>query len=179
MLPYVGNVESWEYIMSKAEGDGFAEASPTFEHGLAEAGSLWSLKPSKLLERIMSTSLSDSIETAQSVRTGLPISEWQNLIDAGLLDESAVAEANLLSSEHVARAKKAGNFDAGAAQRIIRVIRVTALARDTFGADAAKIWLSRETPPLGNKSPLSLLDTDEGARAVETLIGRIDHGIAA
>jgi uncharacterized protein (DUF2384 family) len=32
---------------------------------------------------------------------------------------------------------------------------------------------------LAGESPLDLLDTDEGAREVETLLGRIAHGIAA
>jgi uncharacterized protein (DUF2384 family) len=32
---------------------------------------------------------------------------------------------------------------------------------------------------LGGQAPLDLLDTDAGARAVETLLGRIAYGIAA
>jgi uncharacterized protein (DUF2384 family) len=32
---------------------------------------------------------------------------------------------------------------------------------------------------LAGERPLDLLDTDEGAREVETLLGRISHGIAA
>lgn len=56
---------------------------------------------------------------------------------------------------------------------------VVAKARETFGDDrkAAK-WLSRENRNLG-ASPLECAFTEEGARKVLTMLGRIDHGIGA
>jgi uncharacterized protein (DUF2384 family) len=40
-------------------------------------------------------------------------------------------------------------------------------------------WLARENRALGGQTPLSLADTDLGARSVEALLGRIGHGLAA
>ncbi|WP_377315285.1 antitoxin Xre/MbcA/ParS toxin-binding domain-containing protein [Phaeospirillum tilakii] len=59
-------------------------------------------------------------------------------------------------------------------------LAVETLAEQTF-ADPAKgrAWLLRTTASLGGRRPLDLLDTEEGAREVETLLGRIAHGIAA
>ena len=58
--------------------------------------------------------------------------------------------------------------------------RLIAVAEETFGSqEKANIWLRRPTTALGGEAPLDLLDTDEGARQVETLLGRIAHGIAA
>lgn len=56
--------------------------------------------------------------------------------------------------------------------------RIIALSTETFGREKALKWLHRPTAALGGETPLSLLDTNDGARAVETLIGRIGHGIA-
>lgn len=64
--------------------------------------------------------------------------------------------------------------------RLVRVARVLAAAEETFGSrEKAGAWLCRPTVALGGERPLHLLDTDEGARRVETLLGRIAHGIAA
>jgi putative toxin-antitoxin system antitoxin component (TIGR02293 family) len=62
----------------------------------------------------------------------------------------------------------------------LRVARVLAAAEETFGSqEKAGAWLRRPTVALAGERPLELLDTDEGSREVETLLGRISHGIAA
>ena len=64
--------------------------------------------------------------------------------------------------------------------RLLRVARVLAIAEETFGnREKAGIWLRRPTQALTGEMPFALLDTNEGARAVETLLGYIAHGIAA
>ena len=61
-----------------------------------------------------------------------------------------------------------------------RFFRVQQKARQTFGSEErAMQWLKRSTRPLNDHAPVALLDTDEGARLVEDLLTRIDHGIAA
>lgn len=62
----------------------------------------------------------------------------------------------------------------------LRVKRVLSMAIETFGnRDKALVWLRRPCAPLDDEAPLRRLDTEEGARQVETLLGRIAHGIAA
>lgn len=58
--------------------------------------------------------------------------------------------------------------------------RLLQMAIDTFGTrDKALLWLRRPTTALAGASPLNRLDTDEGARQAERLLGHIAHGIAA
>ena len=64
--------------------------------------------------------------------------------------------------------------------RLLRLVRLVAQAEETFGdRDRASDWLGRQNRALGGYAPIMMADTDEGVRAVETLLGRIDHGIAA
>ena len=64
--------------------------------------------------------------------------------------------------------------------RLIREAWVLAIAEETFtNSVKAHVWLRRPTEILGGKRPLDLLDTEEGAREIELLLGRIAHGIAA
>jgi putative toxin-antitoxin system antitoxin component (TIGR02293 family) len=37
-------------------------------------------------------------------------------------------------------------------------------------------WLRRPNRALGNQTPLELMDTDIGAKQVEDVLGRIEHG---
>ncbi len=58
--------------------------------------------------------------------------------------------------------------------------QIIARATNTFGSqERALAWLKRPSDPLNNRTPQSLLTTDEGLQQVEQLLGQIDHGIAA
>lgn len=64
--------------------------------------------------------------------------------------------------------------------RLMRVARMVEATEKTFGGnDRARLWLQRPTTALAGERPLDLLDTDDGAREVEILLGRIAHGIAS
>jgi putative toxin-antitoxin system antitoxin component (TIGR02293 family) len=41
----------------------------------------------------------------------------------------------------------------------------------------AREWFKRENRSLNNKTPLEYSDTEIGAREVEDLLGRIEHGV--
>lgn len=45
--------------------------------------------------------------------------------------------------------------------------------------DNAREWLRRPLRELGGQTPLELAATEPGAREIERVLGRIDHGIFA
>ena len=55
--------------------------------------------------------------------------------------------------------------------------RVRARAIDTLGPQKTDGWLEAPNRALGGVTPLSLLDTDNGAQAVLDVFGRIDFGV--
>src|SRR5437764_608563 len=107
------------------------------------------------------------------VRRGLPVGAVQFVLDTGRL---TLAELDMvvLPRKTLANRRKLGILTPEQSDRLVRVARVLAAAEETFGSQAkAAIWLRRPTIALDGERPLHLLDTDEGARAVETLLGRI------
>jgi putative toxin-antitoxin system antitoxin component (TIGR02293 family) len=113
------------------------------------------------------------------VRRGLPVGAVQFVLDSGFLT-LAELDRIVLPRKTLANRRKLGTLTPEQSDRLVRVARVIAAAESTFGSrDRAGTWLRRPTTALGGESPLDLLDTDEGAREVETLLGRITHGIAA
>jgi putative toxin-antitoxin system antitoxin component (TIGR02293 family) len=75
------------------------------------------------------------------------------------------------------RVKQRALLKADESDRIARVARVAALAMEAFGRDAGLQWLREPNAALGERIPLAMLGTDAGARQVEQIIGRVEHGV--
>jgi putative toxin-antitoxin system antitoxin component (TIGR02293 family) len=61
--------------------------------------------------------------------------------------------------------------------RVIRALRVVSAAENVYESrERALKWLRRPNPRLNDRTPISLLKTDTGARIVEELLGQIDEG---
>jgi putative toxin-antitoxin system antitoxin component (TIGR02293 family) len=58
------------------------------------------------------------------------------------------------------------------------LIRITALADTVFANhNKAWLWLNSPEPQLQNKTPISLLATEESAKQVEALLWGLDEGV--
>lgn len=113
------------------------------------------------------------------VRRGLPTEAVQFVLDTGRLT-LAELDRVVLPRKTLANRRKLGTLTPEQSDRLLRVARVLAAAEETFASrEKAGVWLRRPTSALAGEAPLDLLDTSEGVHAVETLLGRIAHGIAA
>jgi putative toxin-antitoxin system antitoxin component (TIGR02293 family) len=64
--------------------------------------------------------------------------------------------------------------------RAARLAHVISFAERVFGSrDKAFFWLRLPSEQLEGRTPISYLSTETGARFVEEMLVRIDHGIAA
>lgn len=129
-------------------------------------------------EHLVSEDL-DSQDLVAAIRAGFPVESADALVESGRL--SAVELDRIaLPRKTLANRRKNGALTADQSDRLLRVARVIAAAEENFGAfDKAHIWLRRPNAALGGACPLDWLDTEEGARAVESLLIRIGHGLAA
>lgn len=119
------------------------------------------------------------MDLVRLVRRGLSVDAVQFVLDSGRLT-LAELDRIVLPRKTLANRRKLGTLTPEQSDRLVRVARVLAAAEETFGSkDKAGAWLRRPTTALAGERPLDLLDTDEGARTVETVLGRIAHGIAA
>lgn len=130
-------------------------------------------------EQVLSAPAPSARDLIELVRRGLPVQAVDALVARGHL---TLAELDhlVLPRKTLYHRRKLGRLTAGQSDRLLRVARILALAEETFANRAkAQAWLRRPTRPLADERPLDLLDTEEGARAVEQLLGHIAHGIAA
>lgn len=115
------------------------------------------------------------------IHEGLSYHAWERLLATSGLPREQATKAVGLSARTLARRKSEGRFHADESDRLLRLARVYARAVDLFEgrADAAREWLLSPQRALGDSTPLEYAATDLGAREVETLIGRLEHGIVA
>jgi len=130
-------------------------------------------------EAVVRRKISSGLDIVHLVRQGLPVLAIDQLVTTfGLTSEEV--DRIIIPRKTLSHRRKLETLTAQQSERVLRVARVLSFSVDTFGSvSKAMAWLRRPTRPLGDESPLSLLDTGEGAQLVETLLGRIAHGIAA
>jgi putative toxin-antitoxin system antitoxin component (TIGR02293 family) len=115
----------------------------------------------------------------EATRRGFPVGSVDTLVKTGRLTPAEV-DQTVIARKTLSHRRKIGTLTAEQSDRLARVVRVVAAAEETFGSqEKAGRWLRRPTAALDGEAPLSLLDTSEGAREVERLLTRIDHGISA
>ncbi|MCB1134288.1 MAG: DUF2384 domain-containing protein [Verrucomicrobiae bacterium] len=114
----------------------------------------------------------------RKVRDGLHMVEFEALrLLLGLTEERMAALLGM-SRATLHRRKKAGYLDRTESDRLVRYARLFSRASEALGGeDGARSWLSSPAHAFGGELPLDFADTEVGAREVEALLGRIEHGV--
>ena len=128
---------------------------------------------------VVGTLINTQFDLIRAVRAGLPVNAVHALMHSGRLSR-AETDRVVLPRKTLAHRERIGTLTTDQSDRLMRVARIFAVAEEVFGTrEKAHQWLRRPTRALANEVPLDLLDTEEGAREVEIILGRIAHGIAA
>ncbi len=111
------------------------------------------------------------------VREGVPFRAFRAASDSLDLSLADLQGALGLSARSLLR-RKQGRLNPVESERFLRLVRTVARAEHVLGArDAALDWLQTPNPSLGGEKPISLLDTEIGARSVGEVLGRIEFTV--
>ena len=118
-------------------------------------------------------------ELISQVREGFPFAAFDELVERTGISRESMADAIQVPLRTLARRKEEGRFHADESDRLWRIARILDLCVKLFEGDvtAARAWLMAEQMALGGSTPLDYAGTEIGAREVEALIGRLEHGI--
>lgn len=118
-------------------------------------------------------------ELIRQIETGIPYTVLDRLASESGLSAGEIAKAVGIAPRTLARRKTAGRLAPDESERVIRFSRVFEMASDLFESDhrAATCWLTTTHKAIGGDTPLNYLRTETGAREVENLIGRLEHGV--
>jgi putative toxin-antitoxin system antitoxin component (TIGR02293 family) len=118
------------------------------------------------------------VDTIRRIRGGLPVAEFHALADWLGMSEEDLAPLLGISRATLHRRKKVGRLDPPESERLVRFARLLALSTEVLGSEAAaREWLKQPAFAFPGESPLSFADTEIGAREVEALLGRLEHGV--
>jgi putative toxin-antitoxin system antitoxin component (TIGR02293 family) len=117
-------------------------------------------------------------ELRERIKEGLPFRSLDSVRERLHLSVPEAASVLHMPARTLARRRQARKLAADESDRLYRVARVAAQAVAVLGSeDRAATWLRRPNRALNGELPIRLLDTDVGARQVEDVLGRIEHGI--
>jgi len=120
--------------------------------------------------------LASDRDMREAIREGFPHAVLEELMQASGLTLKELAHALDLSTRSLQRRRR-GRLARFESDRLYRMARVLALARESLGDEArANRWLKRANHALGGLAPIAAIDTELGARQVENLLGRIAYG---
>lgn len=123
--------------------------------------------------------VNEDMALVHAVRRGLGLDAIDDALASGKLSPAEL-DRLAIPRKTLSHRRSIGRLSADQSDRLLRILRTIAGAERAFGSDAkAARWLRLPTQALGGSAPLDLLDTETGARQVEALLGRIEHGIAA
>src|SRR5688572_7458607 len=118
-------------------------------------------------------------EWVARIQSGLPAASALAFKAALGLTNEELASVLGVSPRTVARLNPAGShLDPVSGDRLVRSARLYAIAAEVLEDSAAAAqWLKSPQRALGGGVPLALAQTDVGSRAVEALLGRMEHGV--
>ena len=121
--------------------------------------------------------LPSSSQMRDRIKAGLPFSALESVRERLGLSVPEAANVLQMPARTLARRRQSRKLAADESDRLYRLARIAAHAVAVFGSeDKAGAWLRRPNRALGGDVPIQVLDTDLGARQVEDLLGRIEHG---
>jgi putative toxin-antitoxin system antitoxin component (TIGR02293 family) len=120
-----------------------------------------------------------SSDLASATRAGLSVDSLDTLAEQLSIQRLAVARLLGISERTLTRrATSSGRLSAAESDRLVRLARTLALAKETLGdMDRASRWLQTPNRALEGEKPIDRLDTDVGVHSVEQVLGRIEYGL--
>ena len=114
----------------------------------------------------------------ERVRDGLPFSEFTAMREMLGLTEDRLGQLIGIPKATLHRRKKAMHLDRLESDRLVRYGRLFQRATAALGGEAAaRSWLTAPAIAFHDETPLDYADTEIGAREVEALLGRLEHGV--
>jgi putative toxin-antitoxin system antitoxin component (TIGR02293 family) len=114
----------------------------------------------------------------KAIRAGLPARAFVGVADALNLSVDELAGILGVSPRTIRdQRKKLGRLSSENTEKLVRMARIRQQARKVFSTDeAVASWLSSPAPALGGAKPIGLLDTEPGAREIESILNGIAYG---
>lgn len=112
------------------------------------------------------------------LKRGLPFASFEKLRGTLGVTARELADVLQIASRTLARRREEGRMRTDESERLYRLAKLLdRTSAITDSAEQARHWFTTPKRALGGATPLAFADTEPGAREVEHLIGRLEHGV--
>lgn len=121
---------------------------------------------------------SNTSELIEELKVGLPVAAFEALRTQMGIPVKALANVTNIAQRTLNRRRRTGRLQTDESERLYRIAALFDRATEVLGNQLrARSWFAGPKPALGGRSPLEFADTEPGAREVEALLGRLEHGV--
>ncbi len=120
----------------------------------------------------------EAVYMIDKVRDGLAFAEFHAMQEMLGVTEERLGAWLGMSRATLHRRKKLGTLDRAESDRLVRYARLMSHAIAALGGiDGARSWMVSPAFAFNGECPLDYADTEIGAREVDALLGRLEHGV--
>jgi putative toxin-antitoxin system antitoxin component (TIGR02293 family) len=117
-------------------------------------------------------------QLVERIQQGMPIRRFDEVRNALAIPSEQLAAKVGMSRATFHRRQQEGRLRSDESDKLVRFARLILKAISVFESEvSARTWLRSPQQGLGGAVPLDYAETEVGAREVENLLGRIEHGV--
>jgi putative toxin-antitoxin system antitoxin component (TIGR02293 family) len=118
-------------------------------------------------------------ELIRQVERGFSFNALRSMESHSGISVARIAAIIGIPERTLARRKTEGRLSSDESERLLRISRIFENAVDLFEGDRTNAlkWLTTPKKAFENQTPLEYSRTELGAREVENLMGRLEHGV--
>ena len=119
------------------------------------------------------------LELARLIAQGIPTSLLGEVVERGILSRDDITRLIVPRRTLAHRKRRGEHLSPDESDRLARVLHLHRIALETFDGDTDKVstWLRTPNRALSGEVPLELIVTSPGARLVEDVLLRLEHGV--
>jgi putative toxin-antitoxin system antitoxin component (TIGR02293 family) len=131
------------------------------------------------IEKLLGIETADNLKLAKKVEAGFSFGALERLGKTTGLSLERLRIAVRITPRTLTRRRKEKKLSPEESDRLVSVSRLLAQTFELFegNAEAGMRWFQSPNRELNGQSPIEVAATETGAREVENLIGRLEHGI--
>jgi putative toxin-antitoxin system antitoxin component (TIGR02293 family) len=120
----------------------------------------------------------NDLSLVERAREGISKKTLSNISETCGLSLKELSTLLPVSLRTIQRYKEDERLEPNISEKALIIAEVLGKGIDVFGSvEKLQHWIRTPSIALGNRTPISLLDTSFGARMVTDLLGRIEHGV--
>ena len=138
-----------------------------------------STSPGNPRDSLLGIPVKNTSDMIQRVRVGFGFAALLRFEKMSGLPKHGIADVLQIPPRTLARRRASGRLSPQESERLLRLAALFQKAVVLFEGDVerARAWFTRPVRALGYEEPLNYAKTELGAREVEHVIGRLEHGV--